>query len=194
MTEHRFHEAVVIGGSAGSAPVLEEILYQLPLEFPLPILVVQHVSDIDDASREEHFSLKSQLKVIVPSDKQPIQNACVYLAPSNYHMLVERNKTIALSVDEKVNWSRPSIDVLFESAAQAWGAGVIAIILSGANNDGSAGMRTIKSRGGITIAQSPESAEFPVMPQAAIETAHPDYVKRSEEIGSLLIEITAPAA
>lgn len=115
----------------------------------------------------------------------------MYTAPANYHMLVERDGSIGLSVDERVNLSRPSIDVLFESAALAWGEAVVAVILSGANADGAEGMRAVKAAGGFTIAQDPASAEHPVMPQTAIDAGAVDEVLRVEEIGRLLAKLGA---
>jgi two-component system, chemotaxis family, protein-glutamate methylesterase/glutaminase len=183
------YQAIVIGGSAGSTVIVEEILSQLSADFRVPIFVVQHLHESDDGGFAKHLARTCQLKVLVPCDKQPIEKGCVYVAPANYHMLLERNKTIALSIDEKVNWSRPSIDVLFESAAHAYGTNLIAVILSGANADGAKGMTTVKEFGGLTIAQLPESAESPVMPQASIELSNPDYIRKPEEIANLLVEL-----
>jgi two-component system, chemotaxis family, protein-glutamate methylesterase/glutaminase len=182
------YDAIVIGGSAGSTMIISEILSRLPRDFPLPIFVVQHLHESDDGSFAEHLAQTCQLRIVVPCDKQPIEEGHVYVAPSNYHMLVERNRTVALSVEEKVNWSRPSIDVLFESAAHAC-TSLIAVILSGASADGATGMRTVKECGGLTVAQSPESAESPFMPQAAINAAHPDHVKPPAEIARLILEL-----
>lgn len=126
----------------------------------------------------------------VPCDKQPIKEGHAYVAPANYHMLVERNKTVSLSVDGKINWSRPSIDVLFESAAYVYGERLVAVILSGASGDGAEGMRIVKEYGGITVAQSPESAEFPVMQQTAIQACRPDYIPKAADIVRLLMKFT----
>ncbi len=188
------YQAIVIGGSAGSTVIIEEILSQLSCDFPVPIFVVQHLHESDDGSFAKHLARTCQLRVTVPCDKQPVEKGCVYVAPANYHMLLERNKTVALSVDEKVNWSRPSIDVLFESAARAHGTNLIAVILSGANDDGAKGMTTVKECGGVTIAQSPESAESPVMPKASIEASYPDYIRKPAEIAGLLVELGTRSA
>jgi two-component system chemotaxis response regulator CheB len=183
------YKAVVIGGSAGCFEALREILSALPREFTLPVLVVQHLHPSDDGSFARHLVSAMQLQVVEPCDKEPIDRGRVYTAPANYHLLVERDGTIALSVDERVNWSRPSIDVLFESAARVWGAAVIAILLSGANTDGVEGMRAVRAAGGLTIAQDPAVAEYPVMPQAAIDAGAVDEVLRLEKIGKRLIEL-----
>jgi two-component system chemotaxis response regulator CheB len=154
----------------------------LPIDFSLPVLLVQHLHHDDDGAFAVHLAAVSKLPVIEPCDKEPIAGGYVYIAPAGYHMLVEQNGTIALSTEEKVNWSRPSIDVLFESAARIWGERVVAFILSGASNDGTAGIRAIKAAGGLTIAQKPESAEYPFMPQSAIDFGAVDEVLNIEEI------------
>jgi two-component system, chemotaxis family, protein-glutamate methylesterase/glutaminase len=181
--------AVVTGGSAGGVEALAAILSALPPDFELPVMVVQHLHPSDDGAFARRLARATRLPVIEPCDKQRIEGGRVYAAPANYHMLVERNATIALSVDEKVNWSRPSIDVLFESAALAWGETVIAVILSGANADGAAGARAIKAAGGLTIAQESAAAEHPLMPQAAIDTGAVDEVLRLPEIGQRLLDL-----
>jgi two-component system chemotaxis response regulator CheB len=178
-----------MGGSAGGFKALSAILSALPLDFPLPVLVVQHLCPGDDGLFARHLASTAKLPLIEPCDKQWIKQGQVYVAPANYHMLVEQNGTIALSVDDKVNWSRPSIDVLFESAALAFGGRAIAVLLSGANADGAAGMQKIKEAGGLTIVQDPATAEYPVMPQAAIDCGAADEVLSAEEIGWRLIEL-----
>jgi two-component system chemotaxis response regulator CheB len=179
----------VTGGSAGGVEALRTILSLLPENFALPILVVQHLHPSDGGLFAQHSLRTTHLRVIEPCDKERIERGCIYAAPANYHMLVERNGTISLCVDEKINWSRPSIDVLFESAARAWDASVAAVILSGANADGAEGICTVKTAGGLTIAQDPTSAGTPVMPQAAIDTGAVDEVLRVEEIARLLAKI-----
>ncbi len=183
------YEAVVIGGSAGCFGALAEILSALPRTFSLPVLVVQHLHPRDDGSFARHLARSTPLQVVEPCDKEPIEGGRVYTAPANYHLLVERDGTIALSIDERVNWSRPAIDVLFESAACVWRAAVVAVILSGASSDGAEGMRAVKAAGGLTIAQDPAGAEHPVMPQAAIDAGAVDEVLPPEKIRERLIEI-----
>jgi len=180
---------VVIGGSAGGFEALRVILSALPGDFTLPVLVVQHLHASDDGSFARHLARSTRLPVVEPCDKAPIEQGRVYTAPANYHMLVERDGAIALSIDERVNWSRPSIDVLFESAARAWGNGVIAVILSGASDDGASGMEAVKSAGGLTLAQDPASAPTPFMPQAAIDAGVVDEILGVEEIGQRLIQL-----
>jgi two-component system chemotaxis response regulator CheB len=178
-----------MGGSAGGVEALVTIFSALPTDFELPVLVVQHLHPSDDGSFIRHIASATRLRVVEPCDKERIEPGCVYAAPANYHMLVERNGTIVLSVDERVNWSRPSIDVLFESAIYAWGEAVVAVLLSGANADGAKGMAAVKEAGGLTIAQDPASAQTPIMPQAAIDAGAAVEVLRAEEIGRRLIEL-----
>jgi len=177
---------VVIGGSAGGVAALAALLPALKPGFPLPVLVVQHLHPSDDGSLAAHLGSLARLPVIEPADKTPIEPGKIYTAPANYHILVERDGTIGLSVDERVNWSRPSIDVLFESAALAWGPGAVAVLLSGANTDGARGLRAIKDAGGLTIAQEPAEAEYPVMPQAAVNSGAADKILKAAEIGRFL--------
>ena len=178
--------AVVIGGSAGGVEALTVIISALPANFALPILVVQHLHQSDNGSFSAHIARMTHLPVIEPCDKERIECGHVYTAPANYHMLVNRDWTISLSVDGRVNWSRPSIDVLFESAALAWGKSVIAILISGANSDGTKGMGAIREAGGLTIAQAPASTEFPVMPKSAIDAGVVDQVLSVADIARLL--------
>ena len=185
------YEAVVMGASAGGGKVLPEILSRLPSDFSLPVLVVQHLHHSDRDRFAERLAHDVLLAVCVPCDKQLIEPACVYVAPAGYHMLVEPNRTIALSLDEKVNWSRPSIDVLFDSAARVYGGKLIAIILSGGNGDGADGMRTVKEFEGLLIVQDPVTAEVPIMPRAAIEAAGISTVLPPCKIAEILVEIGA---
>ncbi|MBE3074378.1 MAG: chemotaxis protein CheB [Actinobacteria bacterium] len=180
------YRAVLIGASAGGVQALDVILSALPEDFALPVLVVQHLHPSDDGSLAQHMAHATRLPVVEPCAGQRIEHGHVYTAPANYHMLMERDGTIGLSVDERVNWSRPSIDVLFESAAHAWGDSLVAVILSGANADGAKGMCAVKAAGGLTIAQDPASAESPVMPQAAIDAGGVDEVLRTDEVGRRL--------
>jgi len=183
------YRAVAMGASAGGLQALTIILGELAADFALPILLVQHLHATDDGRFGAHLGASTRLTVVDGGDKAPILPGLVYVAPATYHMLVERDATIALSIDERVNHSRPSIDVLFESAAHAFGARLIAIILSGASHDGAQGMCTIKARGGLTIAQDPISAEHPVMPNAAIEAARIQTVLTPRGIAEKLSEL-----
>jgi two-component system chemotaxis response regulator CheB len=184
------YELVVIGGSAGSMSVLSELLPALPAEFPLPVVVALHLHPHQDGYFVEHLSGQCALAVREAEDKCAIEPGHVYFAPPNYHLLIESDRTLALSVDEKVNYSRPSIDVLFESAADRYGRRLIGVILTGANNDGAHGLRAIREKGGLAIAQDPGTAESPFMPSAALEVAGADFVLPPRKIGALLVELT----
>lgn len=191
MAKDQLYHGIVIGASAGGRDVLVKILSGLSENYAVPILVVQHRHPNDVNGFERSLKLKIPLPVVSPCDKQEIEPGKVYVAPANYHMLVERTGIIALSLDEKVKWSRPSIDVLFESAAHAWGKGVIALLLTGANSDGMEGMSTVKALGGLTIAQDPATAEEPVMPRSAIDAGTVQMVLTPAEIAGLLATLKA---
>ena len=185
---------VVIGGSAGGLDALESIFRQLPSDFAAPMLIVEHLHPSDDGAFAQHLARLTRLPVLEPNDKTSIEAGHVYTAPANYHMLVERSGSISLSVDARVNWSRPSIDVLFESAAHAWGPALVAVILSGANADGAKGLIAVKAVGGYTIAQNPQDATSPQMPQAAIDTGAVDEVLRADSIARRLMTLCQGSA
>ncbi len=184
----RKFEIVTIGCSMGGMQALQTIFETLPDDFPLPITVVQHRYRTSNEGLPAFLRRHTKLEVVDTVDKQWIRPGTVYLAPANYHLLVERGE-LSLSVDEKVEYSRPSIDVLFESAADAYGPGVIGVVLTGANADGARGAARIKKRGGFVIAQDPRTAESPAMPQAAIDAARVDRILPLDRIGPFLIEL-----
>ena len=160
---------VVMGASAGAVEALSAILPALPAGFALPILVVVHLPPDKRSALPELFAAKSRLRVKEAEDKEPIEAGFVYFAPPNYHLLVEREGCLSLCGDEPVLYSRPSIDVLFESAADAFGGAVAGVVLTGGNSDGAKGLRAIQRAGGLAIVQDPETAEVPAMPAAALE-------------------------
>ncbi|GAA4030090.1 chemotaxis protein CheB [Sphingomonas rosea] len=159
--------AVVIGASAGAVQALSDILPRLPAEFPLPILVVVHVPSAP-SGLTQLFSAKCAVAVVEPDDKEQIRPGTVYFAPPGYHLLVEPDASISLSSDEPVLFSRPSIDVLFESAADAFGAELLGIVLTGANEDGSRGALAIEAAGGQILVEDPATAYAAAMPTAAL--------------------------
>ena len=182
------YEIVVVGCSMGGMQALQTIFEAVPQDFPLPIAVVQHRYKTSNEGLPAFLRRHAHLKVVDADDKQWVEPGTVYLAPANYHLLVERGE-LSLSVDEAVAYSRPSIDVLFESAADAYGSGVIGVVLTGANSDGARGAARIKKRGGFVIAQDPATAESPAMPQAAIEAARVDRILPLDRIGPFLVEL-----
>jgi len=184
------YQAIVIGTSAGGTDALAEIIPKLPDNFSLPIIIVQHRHRNTDEFGTYYFDENSALKVKEADEKEPIVREYVYMAPANYHLLVEEDRTFSLSVDERVNYSRPSIDVLFESAAEVYKSKLIGIILTGANRDGAEGLKRIKQCSGLAIVQDPEGAESDAMPRAALAACEVDYVLSLEEIAKFLREIS----
>ncbi len=181
-------QAVAMGVSAGGFKALHVILPMFSKEFSCPVIVVQHRMAADeDNYLVESLNDKCELNVKEAEDKEKIETGKVYIAPGGYHLLVEKDRTLSLSVDEPVCYARPSIDVLFETAAQAYGSRLVGIILTGANSDGSKGAGIVKSRGGLTIAQDPETAEVKRMPVSAIATNCIDFVLPLEDIPSFVI-------
>ena len=183
------YELIVVGCSWGGLAALGRLLEHLPDEVDVPIAIAQHRGP-DSLRGALQAALQRHLArpVVEAADKDPIEPGHVYVAPPDYHLLVEVG-SFALSVDERVQHARPSIDVLFESAADAYGAGVIGVVLTGANADGAAGLARIAARGGVAIVQDPETAEAREMPEAALAAA-PATVLPLEGIGPLLGELT----
>ena len=182
-------EIVVIGTSLGGFHALKTILGDLPKDFPLPIVVVQHRSLEESELFATLLAAHVQLPVIEADDKQQIKPGQIFVSPSNYHILIDRSH-IALSTETPVLHARPSIDVLFESAAESFGAGVLGVLLTGMSRDGTAGLKRIRERGGFTIVQDPLTAQGRVMPEAAIESAAADKILPLEKIALLLIDLS----
>ena len=182
-------KAVAIGASAGGVEALLVLLRALPPDFPLPLLVVLHVAANHKGDLAGVFERQCALPVREAEDKDAIARATVYLAPPGYHMQVEPDLSLSLSLDEPVHFSRPSIDVLFESAAFAYGAGLLAIVLTGASEDGSAGLATVKRLGGCAWVQDPGQAASPLMPEAALRAVQPDRVLGLETMAACLANL-----
>ena len=165
----RAFDLVVIGGSAGAIDVLRTVLSRLPENFPAAVAIVIHIPAEGPSLLPEVLASPGAPAMKVAEDKEPIAPGTIYFAPPDYHLLVEFGRTFALSLDERVHFSRPAIDVLFESAAAAYGSRLVGVVLSGANADGSAGLRAIAAAGGVTVVQTLESAEMIAMPAAALQ-------------------------
>lgn len=180
------YQAVVIGASAGGFNALKTLLAFVPKDFRIPVVIVQHFHPLQNDSFIANLRRGCQVPVREADEKESLEPGVVYLAPPNYHLLIEWDRTLSLSVDPKVNFSRPSIDILFETAARTYGAKLIGVILTGANQDGAAGLRTVRERGGLAIVQDPAAAEFPAMPAAALKEAGADHVLSITGIGRLL--------
>lgn len=183
------HKAIVIGSSAGGFHALKKIIPLLPEDFSLPIMIVQHISATSDNYMVKYLDKLSQLTVKEADEKEEVKSGYVYISPPNYHLLVEEDFTLSLSTDAKKNYSRPSIDILFETACYAFGSELIGIVLTGANSDGSEGLKMIRDSGGLCIVQDPKEAEANSMPFSAIKVAGPQKVLKLKAIANHLISI-----
>jgi two-component system, chemotaxis family, protein-glutamate methylesterase/glutaminase len=177
-------DAIVIGASAGAIEALGTLLPLLPAELSVPIVVVVHIPPNRPSLLAELFSAKCQLPVREVEDKADVRGGTIWFAPPGYHVLVERDRTFALSVDEPVNFSRPSIDVLFESAAEVYTNRLLALVLTGANQDGAAGSACVRDAGGLVAVQDPETATASAMPSLAIARGTPDLVGSLAELAT----------
>ena len=185
-------EAVVIGVSAGGLKALSAILPSLPGDYPLPVMVVIHLPPAGKSLVAELFDNKCAVKVVEAEDKDTIAPGTVYFAPPDYHLLVELDRTLSLSSEEPVLFSRPSVDVLFETAADAYGPGLIGIVLTGANTDGAQGLKAIVAAGGVALVQTPEDAFASAMPEAALESVPEAAAMTLEDISRYLQKAVVP--
>lgn len=182
------YEIIVIGVSWGGMKALRNILPKLPKDFKVPIVIVQHLGAYSGTGWIEILDQMCFVKVKEADEKEKIECG-VYIAPANYHLLIEKDKTFSLSLEERVNHARPSIDVLFECAADVYGSKAIGVILTGLNSDGADGLKQIKQRGGLAIVQDPEDAEVSEMPLAALAALKADYVVKLEDLITILKRI-----
>jgi two-component system, chemotaxis family, protein-glutamate methylesterase/glutaminase len=179
-------EGVAIGASAGGVEALALLLPALPATLRASLFIVVHLPRERPSLLVEIFSRRCARPIREAEDKEPIEPGTVYFAPPDYHLLVEKNRQIALSADEPVHFSRPSIDVLFESAAEAYAERLAGIILTGGNEDGAAGLHAIRRSGGITVVQRPDNARVPVMVLSALQRGPADFVLSLPEIAEFL--------
>lgn len=179
-------KALVLGTSAGGVEALSVLLPALPARLRPPVFVVLHMPRDRPSLLVEILEPKCTVPVVEAEDKMPVTPGTVYIAPPDYHLLVEAGPALALSADEPVNFSRPSIDVLFESAADVFGSGLLGIILTGASRDGASGLAAIRAAGGTTIVQEPQDAQVPFMTEAAIREGAVDVVLPLDGIAALL--------
>lgn len=188
-------EAIVIGGSAGALDALLAIVPSLPEQVSCPIVIVLHLPPAQPSLVPEILSRVCARAVYEAEDKAPLRDRTIYVAAPNYHLLIERNRSLSLSIDEPVQHSRPSIDVLFESAADAFGPAVAGLLLSGANHDGAAGLCQIRQAGGVAIVQSPATASSPMMPEAAMRRVGPSvHVLPPSDLGAFLAQLVGATA
>jgi two-component system chemotaxis response regulator CheB len=181
----RAPRAVVIGASAGGIAATRQLLAQLPPDFPWPLFLVQHIqatSGLDFAA----VYARSPVPVLEACDKATTAPGTLYMAPAGYHLLVETDFSLSLSVDDPVCYARPSIDVLFESAADAYGAGLVAVLLTGANADGANGVAAVHRRRGRVMIQDPATAEARAMPEAGLTRVKPEFLGAPDAIGGQL--------
>lgn len=179
-------QALIIGGSAGSLNVLLEVLPVLEPGIALTIIIVLHRKPGADSLLTNLLSMKTSIPIKEIEEKEKIETGTIYLAPSDYHLLIEKDLTFSLDHSEKVHYSRPSIDVAFESAAEVYEEKLAALLLSGANADGVEGLSQIKKRGGLVLVQDPETAAVPFMPALAKNTVNFDALLKTEEIGAYI--------
>ncbi|WP_317897102.1 chemotaxis protein CheB [Aurantibacillus circumpalustris] len=183
------YKAIVIGVSLGGMNAMKVLFASLPSTFSIPIIIVQHIGARSDNMWINFINTTSNLKLKEVREKEKVELGNVYVAPANYHLLVEMDETFSLTIDQRVNFARPSIDVLFESAAAAYKDKLIGIILTGSNKDGAAGVKRIQEYGGLVVVEDPETAESNTMPLAAIATTKPDHILPLKKIVDLLIQL-----
>ena len=182
-------EAVVIGASAGGVEALLTLFSELPRKFELPIIVVLHLPDERRSQLAEVFAKRVALPVKEAEDKESVTPGTLYFAAPGYHLSVEQDRSLSLSLEARLHYSRPAIDYLFESAADAYGPRLAAILLTGANQDGARGLAEVKRRGGLTVVQDPQEAQVATMPDAALALHQPDYILSLRGISRLLVEL-----
>lgn len=179
-------DAVVIGVSAGGMTALGILLPCLPAKYKLPVIIVQHSHPGSDDYLTRYLNDKCRLKVKQAEEKEPVLPGVIYFAPPNYHLLIEMDRTFSLSVEERVNFARPAIDVLFETAVDVYGSKLVGVILTGASADGAKGLMKIMAAGGIAVVQDPRTAEAEIMPRSAISAGDVDFILPLEAIGKFL--------
>ncbi|WP_230124089.1 chemotaxis protein CheB [Pseudomonas sp. Bi70] len=182
-------EVVVVGASAGGVEALLGLFGGLPAGYGLPLVAVLHLPDNRESLLPDLFARRLALRVKEAQDKEVLQPGTLYFAAPGYHLCIEADRSFSYSREEPVHFSRPSIDYLFESAADAYGAKAMGILLTGANQDGAAGLYTIKQRGGVTVVQDPQEAQVATMPEAALALHQPDYLLSLRGILALLAEL-----
>jgi two-component system, chemotaxis family, protein-glutamate methylesterase/glutaminase len=183
-------KAVVAGASYGGMEAIRNLLMKLPENFELPIIIVLHIGANTINSYLSQLNHKTNRRVKEAGEKEPIRRKTVYFAPPNYHLQIESDFTFSLSTDPKINFSRPSIDVLFETAAWTYKNKLIGVLLTGSNNDGASGLLTIKNYGGITLVENPDTALVKTMPSSAIELFEPDFVLDIEKMAEKVAELS----
>lgn len=183
------YNIIVIGGSAGSLPVILQIVSDLPHRLSAAVIIVVHRKSSGDSVLPNLLAARTSMEVREVEDKEPIVPGVVYIAPADYHLLIENEQTFALDSSEKVNYSRPSIDVTFSSVAEVFGKKAIGILLSGANADGADGLLQLKESGGFSIVQDPATADVGYMPEQAILQNAGSRIIKPDDMGTLLAQL-----
>lgn len=184
-------KALIIGGSAGSLEVLLKVLPDLKVDLNFPIIVVMHRKAGNENLLTDLFRARTKLKVKEIEEKLKLEPSVIYIAPPDYHLLLEKNKSFSLDASEKVNFSRPSIDVTFESAAEIYTTTLVCLLLSGANSDGTLGLQKVHKKGGLTLVQDPLSAVVPFMPKHALDNAEIDEVLDPEAMANYINKLSS---
>lgn len=179
-------KTIVIGGSAGSLAVVMRIVPLLREDMDVSVLIVMHRMASTEEVLLDVLAAKTSFEVKEVDDKDELRRGVVYIAPADYHVLVEKDGSMTLDDSEKVNFSRPSIDVTFESAAEACGSSLVCVLLSGANADGVAGLKKVKEKGGLVIIQDPATADFPFMPRKATEQVQADLLLKEDDVAKIV--------
>lgn len=185
------YEAIVIGVSSGGMEAMKVLFSALPADFSIPIVIVQHMSPRSDSQWISVVKKNFPLEFKEADEKERITRGHIYIAPPNYHLLIEQDRTFSLSVEEKVSYARPSIDVLFQTAAMVYKDKLVGIVLTGSNHDGAAGLKAIKECGGLCIVEDPATAASPFMPQTALDFVQPQKVLSLKNIIDLLKELNS---
>jgi two-component system chemotaxis response regulator CheB len=180
---------LVIGGSAGSLQVILGAVSAIRPDFPLPVLIVLHRNSVFESNLEELLASRTRALIKEVEEKEVIVPGVIYLAPPDYHVLIEEDQTFSLDYSERVNFSRPSIDVTFRCASDVYGADVVCLLLSGGNADGVEGLEYVKGRGGVVVVQDPATADVPYMPQHAVNQVAVDFIVPAEDLPAFLKEL-----
>ena len=179
---------IIFSGSAGSIEVIMNIFPCIPANFPFPVVLLLHRKNTIEHHLEDVLGRKSKVPVVEIQDKTYLKPSHIYIAPGDYHLLVDKDGMLCLDHSEKINYSRPSIDVTFDSFAKVFKNRCIGILLSGANADGAKGLKTIKEHGGLSVVQSPESASVITMPMSAINLFEPDLIADTQKITEIILD------
>ena len=183
------YSAIVIGLSSGGMDALKMLIRAVPPDFDLPIIICQHLSPLSDSQWIGIIGKNCAINVKEADEKEKIFNKNIYIAPPNYHLLIESDHTFSLTIDPRESYARPSIDVLFQSAAFAYGPQLVGVVLTGSNHDGAAGLKQIRDCGGLCLVEDPKTAFSSYMPAAAMAVAAPHYVLELRDLINFLIEI-----